>query len=189
MGDRVLDRVDRTVVASAGGRSLPASPPVVAGNGASALRLRDPDRSRVASRRDSTLRAVVYRRAPTLRGSRDRDRALPRARRADHDGVEPRRAAVRFRDLAGVEQSEGIQPSAAAQFVSNGANLVSSTFRPMDVVKAGCKRELIGVGACHVHGPHIYLGLPLPPCPKCGWRSVEGKHLKVKWYLSCTPCL
>jgi hypothetical protein len=24
-----------------------------------------------------------------------------------------------------------------------------------------------------VHAPHLYLGLPKPPCPKCGWESVD----------------
>jgi len=41
------------------------------------------------------------------------------------------------------------------------------------VLKKGCDRKLIGVGPCHVHAPHLYLGLPKPPCPKCGWASVD----------------
>ena len=69
---------------------------------------------------------------------------------------------------------------AAVQFVRNGANLSSATFRPKDVIKAGCNRKLIGVGACHVHAPHRYLGLPLPPCPKHGWSSVDRKRVKSK---------
>jgi hypothetical protein len=24
-----------------------------------------------------------------------------------------------------------------------------------------------------MHAPHLYLGLPKPPCPKCGWESVD----------------
>jgi hypothetical protein len=45
--------------------------------------------------------------------------------------------------------------------------------QPPDVLKKGCDRKLIGVGPCHVHAPHLYLGLPKPPCPKCGWASVD----------------
>ena len=67
---------------------------------------------------------------------------------------------------------------AAAQFVRNGANLSSATFRPKDVIKSGCDRKLIGVGACHIHAPNRYLGLPLPPCPKHGWPSVDQNHVK-----------
>ena len=58
-------------------------------------------------------------------------------------------------------------------FKSNAANLRSAIARPKDVLKAGCDRDLIGVGACHVHAPHLYLGLPKPPCPKHGWCSVD----------------
>ena len=45
------------------------------------------------------------------------------------------------------------------------------------MIKAGCDRSLIGVGACHVHAPHLYLGLPLPPCPKCGWLSIDQQQV------------
>ena len=69
---------------------------------------------------------------------------------------------------------------AAKQFVKSGANLSSATFRPKDMIRSGCDRKLIGVGACHIHAPHRYLGLPLPPCPKHGWRSVDEKRLKPR---------
>ena len=59
------------------------------------------------------------------------------------------------------------------QFKGSAANLGSAIFRPPDVLKKGCDRKLIGVGPCHVHAPHLYLGLPKPPCPKCGWASVD----------------
>jgi hypothetical protein len=58
-------------------------------------------------------------------------------------------------------------------FKSGAANRGSAIFRPKDVLKAGCVRNLIGVGPCHVHAPHLYLGLPMPPCPKHGWFSVD----------------
>ena len=63
--------------------------------------------------------------------------------------------------------------------MKNGANQSSATVRPKDMVKAGCARKLIGVSACHIHAPHLYLGLPLPPCPVHGWPSVDGGHLKT----------
>ena len=68
---------------------------------------------------------------------------------------------------------------AAVAFGQGGANLCSATFRPNDVIKAGCDRTLIGVGACHIHAPHLYLGLPLPPCPRHGWQSVDEGRVKT----------
>ena len=55
----------------------------------------------------------------------------------------------------------------------NAANLTTATYVPNDVIKSGCKRELIGVGSCHVHAPHLYLGLPIMVCPRCGWDAVD----------------
>ena len=26
----------------------------------------------------------------------------------------------------------------------------------------------------HIHAPHLHLGLPLPPCLKHGWKSIDG---------------
>ena len=37
--------------------------------------------------------------------------------------------------------------------------------------------EHIGLGAFHMHAPHLEMGLPLPPCPRCGWKSVDKQKV------------
>ena len=99
---------------------------------------------------------------------------------ADPDDSEP---DERFRHYYSItSQQAAFNACAVAKFKSGAANIPSATFTPTDVVKAGCDRSLIGVGACHVHAPHKYLGLPLPPCPKCGWKSVDGQHVSTRGY-------
>ena len=51
---------------------------------------------------------------------------------------------------------------------------------PDDLLASGCRPELIGVGAVHICAPHLHLGLPLPPCPRHGWASVDGKRVRPK---------
>ena len=47
-------------------------------------------------------------------------------------------------------------------------------FDPPDVSRMRCNPDFIGVGRLHVHAPHVYLDLPLPPCPYgCGWTAVD----------------
>ena len=38
----------------------------------------------------------------------------------------------------------------------------------------------IGVGKLHVHAPHLFLGYAMPPCPTCGWKSVDNDTIKTK---------
>ena len=45
---------------------------------------------------------------------------------------------------------------------------------PPKILPSACQPELVGLGAMHMHAPHLELGLPLPPCPRCGWKSVDG---------------
>ena len=70
-------------------------------------------------------------------------------------------------------QQRAFNLEAKEHFKKNAANRTSACFRPKDVLKAGCDRSLIGVGPCHAHAPHLYLGLAKPPCPKHGWPSVD----------------
>ena len=77
-------------------------------------------------------------------------------------------------------QQRAFNRNAAFHFRKNAANLNSSIIRPRDVVKSGCDRSFIGVGACHVYAPHLYLGLPLPPCPTCGWKAVDRKRVTTR---------
>jgi hypothetical protein len=44
---------------------------------------------------------------------------------------------------------------------------------PPKILPSACQPELIGLGAFHMHAPHLELGLPLPPCPRCGWKSID----------------
>ena len=56
----------------------------------------------------------------------------------------------------------------------------STKIMPPNVLRMNCDPKYIGLGPCHVHAPHIFLGLPLPPCPRCGWKSVDQETLKPK---------
>lgn len=69
---------------------------------------------------------------------------------------------------------------AVALWRRSAASLDSPTIHPRDLLRSGCSRTLIGVGPCHMHMPDIALGLPLPPCPKHGWASVDD-GLVVTW--------
>jgi hypothetical protein len=44
---------------------------------------------------------------------------------------------------------------------------------PPKVLPNACLPEIVGLGAFHMHAPHLEMGLPLPPCPRCGWKSVD----------------
>ena len=52
------------------------------------------------------------------------------------------------------------------------------------MLKSRCDPALIGVGPCHVHHPRGILGLPLPPCPTHGWKSVDDQQIVTN---GCTP--
>ena len=44
---------------------------------------------------------------------------------------------------------------------------------PPKVLPNACQPEDVGLGAFIMHAPHLEIGLPLPPCPRCGWKSVD----------------
>ena len=48
---------------------------------------------------------------------------------------------------------------------------------PPKVLPNACQPEHIGLGAFHMHAPHLEMGLPLPPCPRCGWKSVDKQKV------------
>ena len=53
------------------------------------------------------------------------------------------------------------------------------TIHPGNLLKSGCDPDLIGVGDLHMCAPHIFLGLPLPPCPYGhGWDAVDNNKIK-----------
>jgi hypothetical protein len=55
---------------------------------------------------------------------------------------------------------------------------------PYELIGSGCNPELIGVGPVHICAPHLHMGLPLPPCPRHGWRSVDEGKLHTR---GCCP--
>ena len=65
-------------------------------------------------------------------------------------------------------------------FVKTAANLSHAYFEPPDISKSGCNLAYIGVGKLHVHAPHLFLGYAMPPCPTCGWKSVDNDTIKTK---------
>ena len=52
------------------------------------------------------------------------------------------------------------------------------TVHPDNLLASGCKHELIGVGPVHICAPHMQMGLPMTPCPRHGWASVDGGHVR-----------
>ena len=59
-----------------------------------------------------------------------------------------------------------------------------SKIEPYPIIGGGCAPESIGVGAVHIFAPHLHMGLPLPPCPRHGWRSVDEQKLRTH---GCCP--
>ena len=57
------------------------------------------------------------------------------------------------------------------------------------VSKSGCNPAYIGIGTLHVHAPHLFLGYAVPPCPNCGWKSVDNDTIKIKGVcpVPCAP--
>ena len=53
----------------------------------------------------------------------------------------------------------------SSEFLKQGANSTSCTVIPADILKSGCNADLISVGTLHICALHIFLVLPLPPCP------------------------
>ena len=48
---------------------------------------------------------------------------------------------------------------------------------PPKMLPNGCQPEHIGLGAFHMCAPHLEMGMPLPPCPRCGWKSVDQQKV------------
>ena len=70
--------------------------------------------------------------------------------------------------------------SAVKQYLKQGGE--TTCILPKSLLRHRCEPELIGLGPCHVHAPHVECrGLPLPPCPYgCGWRSVDDGHVSAR---------
>jgi hypothetical protein len=69
-------------------------------------------------------------------------------------------------------------------------NTKSPVFYPNNLLGGRCQPKDIGVSQVHIFAPHLHLGLPFPPCPSCGWRSVDDKMVTTKGAADDgTPCL
>ena len=64
----------------------------------------------------------------------------------------------------------------AREYAKGGAVVV----QPPDLLRSGCDPALVGLGTVHIFAPHLHLGLPLPPCPRCGWDAVDSGQLTCK---------
>ena len=51
---------------------------------------------------------------------------------------------------------------------------------PRDLIASNCDPAVIGVGRCHIFAPHSQAGLPMPPCPRCEWISVDEGEVKQR---------
>ena len=61
----------------------------------------------------------------------------------------------------------------AKDYNSGALDRRASFFDADDLVGGGCQAGEVGVGRVHVFAPNKHVGLPLPPCPRCGWPSVD----------------
>lgn len=68
----------------------------------------------------------------------------------------------------------------ASEYLSGVRDRKVVKVEPDDLITSGCKPELIGLGAVHVCAPHLHLGLPMMPCPRHGWESVDDGHVSSK---------
>ena len=72
--------------------------------------------------------------------------------------------------------------SVASEYVSGERDRKLIKVEPYELIGGGCQQELIGLGSVHICAPHLHMGLPLPPCPRCEWKSVdEGKVHTRGW--------
>ena len=52
---------------------------------------------------------------------------------------------------------------------------------PPKVLPNGCQPEHIGLGAFHMHAPHLEMGFVLPPCPRCAAGSRGPEEGQPQW--------
>jgi len=84
-------------------------------------------------------------------------------------------------------QQRAFNLEAKDHFKKAGSSRISAVYRPKDVLKAGCDRQLIGVGPCHVHAPHLFLGLPKPPCLHSYSVPPPGSPICLGLWRQCRP--
>ncbi len=65
----------------------------------------------------------------------------------------------------------------AREYIAAKGRHMPIKVQPKNVISGFCQPALIGLGPVHICAPHYHLGLPLPPCPRHGWRSVDHDKL------------
>ena len=70
--------------------------------------------------------------------------------------------------------------SVASEYVSGEHDRKLIKVEPYELVGSGCQQEVVGLGPVHICAPHLHMGLPLPPCPRCGWKSVDQCKLRTR---------
>ena len=70
----------------------------------------------------------------------------------------------------------------AKEYMKKGSDHKVVRIEPDNLLASGCKKACVGLGAVHICAPHLHLGLPLPPCPKHGWASVDRKKLRTRGF-------
>ena len=98
----------------------------------------------------------------------------------DHDDGEEDDALRKANYYTVSAQQRAFNEEKTRVFVKTAANLPHAYFEPPDISKSGCDPAYIGVGKLHVHAPHLFLGYAKPPCPTCGWKSVDNDTIKTK---------
>ena len=69
---------------------------------------------------------------------------------------------------------------AVREWHAHASKRATAVIHPPDVLRGGCQPAHIGLGACHVHSPHKFLGLPHPPCPNGhGWKAVDQGKVRT----------
>jgi len=96
----------------------------------------------------------------------------------DHDDGEEDDALRKANYYTVSAQQKAFNEEKMRDFIKTAANLSHSYFDPPDVSKSGCNPAYLGVGRLHVHAPHLFLGFAKPPCPTCGWKSVDNDTVK-----------
>ena len=72
----------------------------------------------------------------------------------------------------------------AREYVKGESDRSLSKVEPYELIGGGCQSESIGLGPVHICAPHLHMGLPLPPCPRHGWKSVDEGKLHTR---GCCP--
>ena len=130
---------------------------------------------RLALHRAGGLAAAAV--AAAARRTRRHEAAARMAGRTDDDDV----CDANFHQFYKVSMAQRVfNEMIASEYQSGERDRCWTKVELGELIGSGCDRNLIGLGPVHVFAPHLHLGLPLPPCPKCGWDSVDNGKLRTR---------